>query len=547
MAHLYDLANFVDIPYKNSWKNGDQVKYPNTPAFQGFNQACRIEGEVVDLEVDGTIPKEINGTFYRIQPDHRYPPSYEEDIHFSGDGSITAIRIQDGHVDLKQRYARTDRFLAETAARKSLFGKYRNPHTDSEAVKGVIRTVANTNIIFWRGMLLATKEDGPPYALDPVTLETIGRYDFEGQVRSPTFTAHPKFDPETGEMICFGYEAGGNGSDGSCDIVVYTIDADGKKTEEAWYKSPFCGMIHDCGISKNYLVLPMTPLKCSVDRLKNGGSHWAWDPKESQWYGIVPRRDGKPEDIVWLRAENAFHGHVAGCYENEDGHIVFDITVSNGNVFFFFPPDEKQTSNLAARNRLQSVTHRWVFDPKSESGSYVQPEILWNTNGEFSRMDDRFVTKKYNHFWQACIDGSREYDAAKCGPPAGGLFNCLGHFTWDGQKEDILWAGPRATFQEPTFIPKTDGGEGEGWIIAFVNRLDVLRNDIVIVDAQHVAKGPVAVIHLPFKLKLGLHGNFVDHRDILAWQQRRAPEGDVGPVQPAQKPLEWQLEYLENH
>jgi carotenoid cleavage dioxygenase len=79
-----------------------------------------------------------------------------------------------------------------------------------------------------------------------------------------------------------------------------------------------------------------------------------------------------------------------------------------------------------------------------------------------------------------------------------------------------------------------------------VNRLDVLRNDIVIVDALHVAKGPVAVIHLPLKLKLGLHGNFVDHRDILAWQQRRAPGGDVGPVQPAQKPLEWQLEFLKD-
>jgi carotenoid cleavage dioxygenase len=154
MAHLYEHANFVDVPYKNGWKEGVQVKYPNTPVFQGFNQACRIEGEVFDLQVDGTIPKEVNGTFYRIQPDHRYPPSYEEDIHFSGDGNITAIRFQDGHVDLKQRYARTDRFLAETAARKSLFGKYRNPYTDSEAVKGVIRTVANTNIIFWRGMLL---------------------------------------------------------------------------------------------------------------------------------------------------------------------------------------------------------------------------------------------------------------------------------------------------------------------------------------------------------------------------------------------------------
>jgi carotenoid cleavage dioxygenase len=57
-------------------------------------------------------------------------------------------------------------------------------------------------------MLLALKEDSPPYALDPSTLETLGLYTFGGQLKSQTFSAHPKFDPETGEMIVFGYTLG---------------------------------------------------------------------------------------------------------------------------------------------------------------------------------------------------------------------------------------------------------------------------------------------------------------------------------------------------
>ena len=138
--------------------------------------------------------------------------------------------------------------------RKALFGRYRNPFTDNETVKGVIRIAANTNITFWRGVLLASKEDGPPFIMDPVALGTIGRYNFERQIQTPTFTAHPKFDPDTGEMICSAYEAGGDSHDGSNDIVVWTINRDGKKTEDTWYKAPFCGMIHDCGISKNYVV-----------------------------------------------------------------------------------------------------------------------------------------------------------------------------------------------------------------------------------------------------------------------------------------------------
>lgn len=221
---------------------------------------------------------------------------------------------------------------------------------------------------------------------------------------------------------------------------------------------------------------------------------------------------------------------------------MFDLTVADGNVFFFFPPVDEKEAPLAKRNQLKSPTCRWIFDPKAQTGTRVTPAETWMTNGEFSRIDDRYVTKKYNHFWQAKVDPARPYDFARCGPPAGGLFNCVGHYSWDDRtKEDVFFAGPTATFQEPSFIPKDGGAEGEGYIIALVNHLDVLRNDIVILDALDVARGPVAAIHLPFKLKLGLHGNFVDQRDIDAWKGRRSESGDVGPAHPAREPLPWQV------
>jgi len=174
MAHIFDIAPEVS-PYTKGRLTGSGVKFPDTYVFASMNKPSRFEGDVFDLEYSGTLPRDIDGTFFRIQPDHRFPPMFEDDIHFNGDGSVTAIRIADGHADFKQRYVRNERYKLETAARRSLFGRYRNPWTDNESVKGVIRTASNTNIIFWRGMLLATKEDGPPYAMDPVTLETIGR------------------------------------------------------------------------------------------------------------------------------------------------------------------------------------------------------------------------------------------------------------------------------------------------------------------------------------------------------------------------------------
>lgn len=305
MAHIHALEPEVaNSNYANGRRTGSSCKFPDTPVFRGMHRPSRFEGDVFDLEVTGTIPADIDGTFFRVQPDHRFPPVYEDDIHFNGDGSVTAVRIRGGHADLRQRYVRTDRWTAETEARRALFGRYRNPFTDHESVRGVVHTASNTNVTFWRGMLLASKEDGPPFALDPVTLETIGRYDFEGQILAPTFTAHPKFDPETGEMLCFAYEAGGDGSDSSRDVVTWTFDADGRKTEELWFQAPYAGMIHDCGVSKNYFVLVLTPLIMSQDRLEQGGNKFAWDPKEDQCYGLVPRRGGKPEDVIWFRADN---------------------------------------------------------------------------------------------------------------------------------------------------------------------------------------------------------------------------------------------------
>lgn len=74
-----------------------------------------------------------------------------------------------------------------------------------------------------------------PYAVDPNTLETRGYNPFEGQIQSKTFTAHPKVDPFTNELVVFGYEVKGLAT---LDVVTYALDKQGKKVEEFWLKSP---------------------------------------------------------------------------------------------------------------------------------------------------------------------------------------------------------------------------------------------------------------------------------------------------------------------
>ena len=42
-------------------------------AVSGFMRPVRFEGEINNLEVVGEIPKEINGTFYRVMPEPQFP------------------------------------------------------------------------------------------------------------------------------------------------------------------------------------------------------------------------------------------------------------------------------------------------------------------------------------------------------------------------------------------------------------------------------------------------------------------------------------------
>lgn len=152
--------------------------FPKTEAYTGSAyRPVRFEGQVFDLEIEGKVPDEIHGTFVQVAPDPQYPPMLGDDLFFNGDGAVHAFRFKDGKVDFQRRYVMTDRLKAQRRERESIHGLYRNKFTDDPRAEGISSSTANTNVIFHNGRLLALKEDHAPYALDPITLETQGKYD----------------------------------------------------------------------------------------------------------------------------------------------------------------------------------------------------------------------------------------------------------------------------------------------------------------------------------------------------------------------------------
>ncbi|TVY79146.1 Lignostilbene-alpha,beta-dioxygenase isozyme III [Fusarium oxysporum f. sp. cubense] len=496
--------------------------FPDSPFLAGFEAPCRFEGEVRDLVVNGEIPECISGTFFRVMPDPFLSPAYYNKgthfIPFDGDGNVSAFRIHKGHVDYQQAYVRTERFQKERAARSSLWGVYRNPFTNHPCVKAAIESTGNTNVFYFNGKLLALKESSLPYAMDPKTLETTGYYDFEGQVTSKSFTAHPKLDPKTGEMVCWGYEAKGNTT---TDCCYFAIGPDGKKTEECWFKAPYCGFIHDAAMTEDFLVLMQVPMVCEMDRLKAGESHWIYDYDLPMVFGVVPRRGSDSGKVRWFKWKNGFGTHTANATQRvgKDGRksIELDTVLVHGNALGFFP-SRNAPADLTP-DKLKMGVVRFTFDlsapASSEMSQVADPTILYDTPAEFPRIDDRFITTatKYIYCGVAVPDPDADADAKSLVGLAG--LNALGKLNARTGEMEVCHVGPNSVVQEPVFVPRSkDAEEGDGFIIVLVNRLDKMVSDLVVVDSRQFSEGPVAVVNLPVRLRQGLHGNWVDSSEL---------------------------------
>jgi carotenoid cleavage dioxygenase-like enzyme len=475
--------------------------FPDTPSFTGFNTPSRIEADIADLDVVGEIPVELNGAFYRVQPDPQFPPRLGDDIAFNGDGLVTMFRLESGRCHFKQRWAQTDKWKLENAAGKGLFGAYRNPLTDDPAVVGKIRGTANTNVFVYGGKLYALKEDSPALAMNLATMETDGYTDFAG-ITGQTFTAHPKVDPDTGNMIAFGYAAKGVCTD---DVSYYEISPEGMLIRELWFKAPYYCMMHDFAITPDYALFHIVPSIGSMERLENDMPHFGFDTTMPVYLGVLPRREGSTaEDIRWFKRDNCFASHVMNAFQ-EGSKIHFDTPEAKNNMFPFFPDVHGEPFNGM---EAMSYLTRWTVDMASNGDEFESVTRMTDTAAEFPRIDDRRAGLPYRYGWMLEMDMRRPVEL-KGGSAGGLLMNCL--FLKDHQTgaEQHYWCGPVSSLQEPCFIPRGEA-EGDGWIVMVCNRLEEQRSDLLLFNALEVDKGPIATIRIPIRLRFGLHGNWAD-------------------------------------
>jgi carotenoid cleavage dioxygenase len=455
------------------------------PFLSGNYAPVRSEDDFADLAVTGEIPRELAGRLYRTGPNPQFDPRDPNYHWFAGDGMLHAFHVENGKVSYRNRWVRTPKWELEHEAGKAMFGTFGNPMTSDPSTIGKDSGVANTNILYHAGKLLALEEGHQPFEVDARTLGPKGYLTYAGNANR--FTAHPKIDPETGELLFFGYMAG-EGFFGK-SVAYGVVDKAGKVSRLDRFDAPYASMIHDFMVTDRHILIPVLPLTGSLERAMRGQSPFAWEPEAGAFVGVLAR-DQSIDKMRWFKTDPNYVFHVMNSWE--EGNKIFADVMEYPSAPLFPNADGTPGERSAATLR------RWTFDLAGNS-DVIKRETLDDMSGEFPRVDDRRAGLSYRHGWFAARSG-REFDIH---------FDAIAHFDTHTGKRAVYTLDRGDVTSEPVFVERGPGAaEGDGWILAVVYRGNENRSDLIVLDAQDVSKGPIATAKLPRRVPFGFHGNW---------------------------------------
>ncbi len=458
----------------------------DNPYLHGGFEPIRMECDNADLFVHGEIPADLNGTLFRIGPNPQFAPRGRYNP-LQADGMIHAFHIENGRVTYRNRWVRTRQWTLKRAAGRSLFGTSGDPRDVDPEVAGVRSDgVANTHIVWHADKLLALEEGHAPFDIDPATLDTRGRWTFNHQLPG-NMTAHPKIDPDTGEMLFF---ANFPSRAFTGEIAFYVADAQGHIVRHQTLQGPFPALVHDFAITRDYVIFGVCPVTLSIERARAGGPAIAWEPYLGTHVGVMPR-NGRAEDTRWYSGEACMAWHTMNAF-NDGDRICIDVCQQDVPAF---PPAHGPT---AEETSMCQYLTRWTID--QSEGEEFSMQRLSDVVCEYPRIDERRTGLPYRYGYVACIGG----------PGTGDMFQrAIGRFDHDTRAMQTFHVGDSAAISEPVFVAKSpSSAEGDGYLLATVFEETRNASHLAIFDAQHVKDGPFARADLDHRVPMGFHGSW---------------------------------------
>ena len=153
----------------------------------------------------GEIPDDLNGVYMRNGPNPQLRPERAATTGSTATAWCTPSTSPTARATYRNRWVRTDGLPRRARRGPRDLARHHGAVRRATPPDAPEKDTANTDVVFHRDRLLALwYRAGKPYALDPVTLETLGAEDFGGTLRCEV-SAHAKVDERTGELMFFDY------------------------------------------------------------------------------------------------------------------------------------------------------------------------------------------------------------------------------------------------------------------------------------------------------------------------------------------------------
>ena len=460
-----------------------------------------VEGDRELSFLDGAIPSWLRGQYYVNGPGRFRVGDRQYNHWLDGDGLITRVGFRDGAADCTSRFVRSRKWLDEEVAGEAFYRTF-GTAWDGDQLRRGIALEGPVNVSAWRyrDTLLAFGEQGLPYELDPLSLETRGEFTFDGRLNALSpLSAHPHFDPLTGELFNFGISFARRHP----NLTLYRFLPDGQLAYRTRLPIPFPASVHDFMLAPNHVVFYVSPHILDVDVLMNqGGSVMdglAWRPEERSRLVVAARSSGEllaeielaPEHLDGHEARYCLH--LINAWEEGD-QLLLDVVELDRPVYEHYQP----LHELFADDP-QGRVKRYVL----ETGSWEIAETRehsFEASMDFPSLDPRRGQTRYDDVWVLSMSQS--------GRPGPKFFDQLSRVRWSTD-DAAQWRAPEGTYLggEPVYLGHP-ADASTGCILTQAFDAEREEGAFLLFDAYRVEDGPIARLALDHPIPLGFHASF---------------------------------------
>ncbi|NJP05585.1 MAG: Apocarotenoid-15,15'-oxygenase [Chloroflexaceae bacterium] len=464
--------------------------------------------------IEGEIPAALHGTLLRNGP-ALYDINGQRIMHpFDADGMVSSFAIANGRAFFRNRYVRTEGFVAEQQAGKVLyrgaFGTQKPGGWFNNVFDLRLKNLANTSVVYWGNRLLALWEAGEPHRLEPNTLETIGLDPLDG-ILCPgnEFSAHPRIDFHDGtpRMVTFGVKTGFTSQS---VVTIYEFDEQWHVIHRHAYGLPGVMFMHDMAITPNHCIIVQNPIDYNpvpyLLGIRAAAQCLVARPDRPSLMVVIPRTGEGP--MYTFETHSTFIYHHANAFEQGDEVVLdslgYDSLPLNGSG-----PDFRDTDVMdfpAAR--------LWRTRLNLKTGQ-ASTQLLESRNCELPSYHPAREGQPYRYLYLS-VAAQAQQDS-----PLQAILKLDLHTG----SQQIWSAAPRGFVSEAVFVPRpgseqlppldetkldeSTSAEDDGWLLVLVYDAARHRSSLAILDARNLVQGPVAWLHLRHHIPPTFHGTFV--------------------------------------